>query len=95
MARRRITMEHWWIVWQMSKIKQKELLQEAARFRLLQNAGRRLDGSGRKMHQSRARSQPLLVALRCNLGQRLIDWGTLLRQHQTLTRVDGVHAERS
>jgi hypothetical protein len=50
-------MEHWWIALQMSKIKQKELLEEAARFRLLQNASGRLDKSRGKVHQSPARPQ--------------------------------------
>jgi hypothetical protein len=83
-------MENWWISWQMSKIKQKDLLQEAERFRLFQNGSRRLDRPGRKMHKSQARTQPLLVALRFNLGQRLIDWGTFLSQHQAVTRGNGV-----
>lgn len=73
-------MEHWWVGLQMSKIKQIELLQEAERFRLFQDAGRSLHRYGRKAHQPRARSQPLFTALRCNLGQRLIDWGTFLKQ---------------
>jgi hypothetical protein len=88
-------MEHWWIVWQMSKIKQKELLQEAARFRLLQSDSRRSDRSRQRVRPSRARSQPLLLALRRNLGRRLIDWGTLLCQYQALHRVDGAQAKRS
>lgn len=50
-------MEHWWIGWQMAKIKQKELLEEAARFRLLQNASGRLDKSRGKVHQSSTRPQ--------------------------------------
>ena len=75
-------MEHWWIAWQMSRIKQTELLQEAARFRLLQTGGRTVR-SRSEMQQSRLRS--FLVILRTNLGQRLIDWGSLLRQHQALT----------
>ena len=73
-------MENWWVGWQMSKIKQKELLQEAERFRLFQEAGRSLNRHGSNAHQPRARSQPLFAALRCNLGQRLIDWGTFLKQ---------------
>ena len=68
-------MEHLWIGWQLSKLKQKELLQEAARFRLLQNGSRRL---------------PVWVALRCKLGRRLIDWGTFLSRHQALTRVTDI-----
>jgi hypothetical protein len=85
-------MEHWWIGWQMSKIKQKEMLREATRFRLLQNGSGRFDRSRRKLHQSPARRQPLMAALRCNLGQRLIDWGTSLKQHRSLTHIDGVRA---
>jgi hypothetical protein len=88
-------MEHWWIGWQMSKIKQKELLQEAARVRLLQNDSGRVKKSRRRVHQSRARPQNLLLAMRCNLGRRLIDWGTFLSQYRVMQRVDGVHAERS
>lgn len=88
-------MENWWIGWQMSKIKQKELLQDAERSRLLQNAGRRLPRSGGNIRKSRARLQPVLATLRCNLGQRLIDWGTFLIRNQALHRVNGAQAERS
>ncbi|UCF95832.1 MAG: hypothetical protein JSV89_11665 [Spirochaetaceae bacterium] len=73
-------MEHWWIGWQMSKIKQGELLQEAERFRVLQNGLSRLDSCRGKTHQSEARHLALLASLRKNLGQRLVDWGTLLKQ---------------
>ncbi len=71
-------MEHWWIAWQLSKMKQKELLQEAARFRLLQNS---------------ARSLPVMVALRSNLGKLLINWGTFLIRHRSLTRVRDIQTE--
>jgi hypothetical protein len=50
-------MEHWWISWQMSKIKQKELLREAARFRLLQDGRGRSDRSRNKGYQAKARRQ--------------------------------------
>ena len=75
-------MEHWWIAWQLSKIKQKDLLQEAARFRLLQSGNRRIDRSVRTVHRFRTSPQSRLVAICHTLGQRLIDWGKSLK-HQT------------
>jgi hypothetical protein len=92
-------MEHWWIGWQMSKIRQKQLLQEAARFRLHQEGNKRVERS-RGMRRKSGTRQPeahrrrRLVALRDTLGQRLIDWGTFLRQHRALTRDHGFRAER-
>lgn len=73
-------MEHWWIMLQMSKIKQYELLQEAARFRLLLNAGGSSTKYFRAAHHENTRPMPLWAKFRCNLGQRLIEWGKLLKQ---------------
>ena len=92
-------MEHWWIGWQMSKFRQKQLLQEAARFRLLLD-GEKREKRSRWMHRDSGRQragahrQPLPVTLHGNLGRRLIDWGTILRQRRNLTRNDGIRAER-
>jgi len=91
-------MEHWWISWQMSKLKQKELLQEAIRCRQLKNDGGRLGRTEKLAPPSRARLQPMrlqrmVLALRNSLGQRLIDWGTTLRQQQSLTRAQGAQTK--
>lgn len=88
-------MENWWITWQMSKIKQSELLQEGPRFRLIQNGSGRRDGSRRKVHHSNARPERFFVSLRCNLGQYLINWGKLLQQDHSLNEVNVIQAERS
>jgi hypothetical protein len=77
-------MEHWWIGLQISKIKQHELLQEAARFRLLLNAGGRAERSATKPCRPAGLLRSRLVTLRFNLGQQLIDWGTVLRDHRVL-----------
>ena len=83
-------MENWWISWQMSKVKQKDLLRDAARFRLLREDSSRPDTSRRRGHRHPARRQSLLVSLRCNLGQHLIDWGTTLRQDGSPAHANGV-----
>jgi hypothetical protein len=78
-------MGHWWIVWQMSKLKQRELLREAARFRVLQNDSKRENPSRRDAHHFDTPLTPFLASLRYSLGQRLIDWGTFLKKHQALS----------
>jgi hypothetical protein len=87
-------MEHWWISWQMSKIKQGEILQAAARYRALQNGRTRFDRRRRNPHHSEAHPKPLFASFRSYLGQRLIDWGTLLKQQQTLHRINGAQVRR-
>jgi hypothetical protein len=74
-------MEHWWVGLQMSKFKQRELLEDVARFRLIEDVNRGLHGSGQKLHHSRPGLQFFWYALRGNLGRRLIDWGTMLQGH--------------
>lgn len=74
-------MENWWIVWQMSKIKQREILREANHFRVFQRAHKTLDTSGRQPYKPKARPEhlPLLASFFRYLGQRLIAWATVLK----------------
>jgi hypothetical protein len=93
-----VIMEHWWISWQMSKFKQKELLQEAISCRQLKNDGGRLGRSEKTARQPRVCRQPMrlqlvVLALRNSLGQRLIDWGTILRQQQSPTPAQGAQTK--
>ena len=88
-------MEHWWMVWQMSKIKHNELLQEAARFRLHPHESRRSGRSRPEVPQARARPRSVFLALRRNLGRPLIDRGMLLSRRQALHRIDGAPGKRS
>jgi hypothetical protein len=60
-------MEHWYVLWQMGKIRQRELLRQADHFRLVREAGR-----GGK------RSAPIYVFLLSRLGEHLISWGSYL-----------------
>jgi hypothetical protein len=57
-------MQNGWIIWQLSKIKQDELLKQAEMFRLLQQSG-----------SSRRAPNPRFCSLISRLWKRLVSWG--------------------
>jgi len=73
-------MQHWWIAWQMSKLRQREVLREADRIRALRNGQRKPAGDKEILQPKAAFFRPLLASLCCCLGQRLISLGSLLKQ---------------
>ena len=60
-------MEHWYVLWQMGKYRQQELLRQVQRYHWVREAGRLGE-----------RSTPIYGVLLSRLGEQLIAWGSYL-----------------
>lgn len=69
-----LDMENWWIIWQLAKIKNEELLKEAEVWRLI-----------RKNQPKSKRSFNGFRFLLNNLGTILIRWGSFLQKRNSET----------
>jgi hypothetical protein len=67
-------MQNWWVIWQFSNMKQREILRKAEMFRLLQE-----DGTHRGEPYWRCR------ILLNKLGQLLVSWGLFLQNRYGAT----------
>ena len=71
---------HWWIIHQLGKMRQQELLKEAERVRLLR--GSRSKGS--KLRNPKSEGRKLESSYFCflnKMGKLLVSWGTHLQSH--------------